>query len=146
MSRSTVPLDMHTMAVVAVASVASTYYTLLPWIEEQKTLKAQNEYHDFQKLKTENPTAAQAYIDNLRLQESWIDRKLREQKEKHQLYNDIGEKYIETRAIYGTNSFSFSDDIYKPRSDLPFPVHFPTSQELDTSELVGKSLSLPSKK
>lgn len=137
-----VPLDTHTACVVAAASFASVYYTLYPWIQEQKATKAKMQYDAFQQLKQDDPERAQAYIDNLRAKERWYERMIREYREKQIIKDNADNEYFAVRNQHGLKAVQFPDELYAP-IDPAKRIKIPTTEDLDNAQLIGRSLTVP---
>lgn len=137
-----VPLDTHTACVVAAASFASVYYTLYPWIQEQKATKAKLQYDAFQQLKQDEPERAQAYIDNLRAKERWHERMIREYREKQIIKDNADNEYFAVRNQHGLKAVQFPDELYAP-IDPAKRIKIPTTEDLDNAQLIGRSLTVP---
>eukprot|EP00461_Guttulinopsis_vulgaris_P004634 UN04636 len=142
MGRIRAPMDMHTAFVVSLASFASVYYTMYPWIQEAKAARAKKQYDAFQQLKREDPERAQRYIDSLRANERWYERKMREYRERQTVREQANQVYFDVRAQHGLKTVQFPDELYAPVPPEK-RIRVPTLDQLDQSELLGRSLSLP---
>ena len=64
----------------------------------RKRERLQREHDEFQQLKTEDPVAAQQYIDNLAANESTFSKLRRQELEKLQVRSEIDQLYHESRS------------------------------------------------
>jgi hypothetical protein len=139
------PSDPHSIVIVSVASIATVYYTMYPWIQEQKERKRQEAHERFQLLKQADPIAAQTFINELSTEENWIQKKYREIAEKQSLKVRLQDDYYDTRAsnMYTSQNIKFPSDIFDPLPEGTPKLHFPTVHEINASLLRGKTLSTP---